>query len=409
MDAERDGRTRAPGGRVRAPGARHGTATGGRVTDGASAGGPAEERPTENGPTENGAAAGGGWAGWREAAERALYGGASASDGPGTDTGGFFLREAPAAHFRTAVHASPLFATAVAELLLRLDEALGRPPVLDLVDVGAGRGELLAGVLAALPPRVADRVRPCAVERAARPAGLPDRVAWSAAPPAGITGLLFANEWLDNVPLDVVESDGTGQLRHVLVRADGRERRGGPVGGEDAAWLRRWWPSCGSPGERAEIGLTRDAAWAGAVATVRRGLAVAVDYSHARTTRPPLGSLTGYRDGRQVAPVPDGGCDLTAHVAMDACAAAGAAVPGAGAPLLLTQRTALRRLGTDGRRPPLELARTDPAGYLRALARAGEAAELTDPAGFGGFEWLVQPVGVPSPLAAGPTGETDPA
>ncbi|WP_245175287.1 SAM-dependent methyltransferase, partial [Streptomyces bohaiensis] len=360
-------------------------------------------------PGDTAAASGdrGGWSGWRAAAERALYGAppsfaAPGGPGPGGGSAGFFLREAPAAHFRTAVHASPLFAAAVAVLLVRTDEALGHPPVLDLVDVGAGRGELLTGVLAALPERVAARVRPCAVERAARPAGLPDRVAWSTDPPPGTTGLLFANEWLDNVPLDVAENDDTGRPRHVLVRPDGRERHGEPVTGEDAAWLRRWWPTSSAPGERAEIGRTRDAAWAGAVRALRRGVAVAVDYGHTRDARPPLGSLTGYRDGRQVAPVPDGGCDLTAHVALDACAAAGAAVPGAGAPQLLTQRTALHRLGTDGRRPPLELARTDPAAYLRALARSGEAAELTDPRGFGGFTWLVQPVAVPSPLAAEP-------
>jgi hypothetical protein len=49
------------------------------------------------------------------------------------------------------VHASPLFAGAVAGLLCRVDEALGRPATLDFVDMAAGRGELAAGVLAALP------------------------------------------------------------------------------------------------------------------------------------------------------------------------------------------------------------------------------------------------------------------
>jgi SAM-dependent MidA family methyltransferase len=146
------------------------------------------------------------------------------------------------------------------------------------------------------------------------------------------------------------------------------------------------------PGGRAEIGLTRDAAWAQAVTAVRRGLAVAVDYGHLRADRPPLGTLTGFRSGRQVPPVPDGSRDLTAHVAVDAVAAAGAAV--AGLPYaLVSQRTALRQLGVDGRRPPLALAGTDPSGYLRALAAASAAAELTDPAGLGGHWWLLQPVG----------------
>jgi hypothetical protein len=69
---------------------------------------------------------------------------------------------------------------------------------------------------------------------------------------------------------------------------------------------------------------------------------------------------------------------------MDACAGPGA--------VLRTQREALGALGVTGARPPLALASTDPAGYVRALARAGEAAELTDPSGLGGFLWLEQPV-----------------
>ncbi|GDY64763.1 hypothetical protein SAV14893_041560 [Streptomyces avermitilis] len=84
---------------------------------------------------------GGEWRGWREAAQEALYGPA-----------GFYRRpEGPAGHFRTSVHASPLFAGAVARLLRDLDEALGRPSELAFVDMAAGRGELVTGVLAALP------------------------------------------------------------------------------------------------------------------------------------------------------------------------------------------------------------------------------------------------------------------
>ncbi|MFJ2606767.1 SAM-dependent methyltransferase [Streptomyces sp. NPDC087425] len=369
------------------------------------------------------------WQGWREAAEGALYG-----------PGGFYHRpEGPAGHFRTSVHASPLFAGAVARLLCRVDEALGRPPVLDFVDMAAGRGELTVGVLAALPAEVAARTRAHAVERAARPEGLDPRIRWLPAPPPGITGLLFANEWLDNVPVDIAETDASGVVRHVLVRRDGVERLGEPVTGADAAWLARWWPLAAGEGLRAEIGAPRDAAWAAAVGTVERGLAVAVDYAHARDTRPPFGTLTGFRNGRETPPVPDGTCDLTTHVALDACAAAGvirsgratgARAPGAdrpqgpaadpsdsapphttdlaparlapaGAPRLLPQRTALRAFGIDGARPSLALASTHPAAYLRALASAGEAAELTAAGGLGDFGWLLQPIGIPdSPIDA---------
>ena len=97
-------------------------------------------------------------------------------------------------------------------------------------------------------------------------------------------------------------------------------------------------------------------------------------------------------------PIPDGSRDITAHVALDACAAAGATA-GATQTVLTTQRAALRALGLTGRRPPLSLADRDPAGYLAALRRAAGEAELTDPAGLGGFGWLVQAVGIPLPGA----------
>ena len=91
---------------------------------------------------------------WREAMAAALYG-----------PEGFYVRPGPgpAAHFRTSAHASPQFAEAVLRLLVRVDQALGRPDPLDLVDVGAGRGELLAALLAAAPPELAARLRPTAV------------------------------------------------------------------------------------------------------------------------------------------------------------------------------------------------------------------------------------------------------
>ncbi|ARF79786.1 SAM-dependent methyltransferase [Kitasatospora aureofaciens] len=320
------------------------------------------------------------WMRWAPAMERALY----------DPDGGFYRRpEGPAGHFRTSVHASPRFARAVARLLLEVDEALGRPEELALVDIGAGRGELLTGVLAELPREVLARLRPYGVELARRPDGLPSTALWTAEPPRGVTGLLFANEWLDNVPLDVGEVDGDGVLRYREVdTATGEERLGEPVSAADAAWAERWWPVA-EPGEVVEFGGPRDAAWARAVAGLERGLAVAVDYGHTAGRRPPCGTFTGFRDGREVPPVPDGSCDVTAHVALDAIA-----VPGLHS-LWTTQREALRALGVSGGRPPLTLASTDPAAYLRALGGAGEGAELTDPAGLGGFGWVLQAVRMP--------------
>ncbi|WP_084958779.1 SAM-dependent methyltransferase [Thermoactinospora rubra] len=319
------------------------------------------------------------WLGWRAAMERALYG-----------EEGFYLRERPSSHFRTSVSASPVFAEAVLALLRRVDEELGRPASLDLVDVGAGEGTLLRRVLEEADPGLRARLRVTAVELSKPPPGLPEEIAWRQAVPDGVTGLVVANEWLDNVPLDVAELAPDGPRLVLVDPATGDEKLGDPVSGADLEWLERWWP-LSRVGARAEIGRTRDEAWAGVVGRLTRGTAVAVDYAHAVDNRPPCGTLTGYRDGQVVAAIPDGTCDITAHVALDACAAAGESA-GAISTELSTQRDVLRSLGITGTRPPVEAALDDPRGYLRALARASEEAELVDPAGLGGFGWLTQKV-----------------
>ncbi|MEV2241849.1 SAM-dependent methyltransferase [Micromonospora sp. NPDC049891] len=387
---------------------------------------------------------------WRDAMRRALYG-----------PSGFFVSGAgPAAHFRTSVHTSPIFTAALLRLIHQLDAALGFPDRFDVVDVGAGGGELLnalsvgvsgeparsgrSGLIAAragspetltttaavgttpggvssgsvdsspsAPVPLALRVRLTAVELAPRPADLPDQITWTNEIPGEITGLLLATEWLDNVPLDLATHTDHGWHYLLVDPTTGTETTGEQISPADLDWLATWWPSPTdqTPGTRArtgptptgdtlptwraEIGRTRDEAWAHAVGHVDRGLALAVDYGHLRAERPVDGTLTGYRGGRQVPPVPDGSCDVTAHVAIDSVASAGERVARC-AYVLTSQREALRALGADGGRPPLSLASSDPAGYLRALATASAAAELTDPAGLGGHLWLWQPVGLPA-------------
>lgn len=262
---------------------------------------------------------------------------------------GFYRRERPAAHFRTSVHASPLFAQAVA----RLAQSVGASQV---VDLAAGEGEL---------------------GRVLRPLGLDViDIELDDVLPAELPGLVIANEWLDNVPCEVVELDPAGDLRYVL--AD--QSLGEVVDGKDLAWLEEWWPLT-EPGDRAEVGLPRDEAWAGVVERLADGLAVAIDYGHLRAGRPPYGTLTGFRNGRECEVALDGSCDVTAHVALDSLTAA---VSGQ----LTTQREALRALGLSAERPSQELARSEPLRYLAELSSAGEAAELLNPSGLGSFGWV---------------------
>ncbi|MFI9012248.1 SAM-dependent methyltransferase [Actinosynnema sp. NPDC053489] len=333
---------------------------------------------------------------WREA----LYG-----------PSGFFTRgEVPADHFRTAPLIGPELAEALLLLLDRVDFALGRPARLDFVDVGAGGGELAGAVRSSASGPLAARLVVTAVD--VGPARSVPGVRWRRDLPSSVCGLLVGHEWLDAVPCPAV----TGPFTH--------------------PWLDRWWPV--RDGERAEVGEPRDAAWADAVSRVARGAALAVDYGHLREDRVAGryagGTFAAYRGGRRVEPVFDGSCDLTAHVALDACAEAAG-----GEWVLVSQRDALGALGLAGTAPPpplagaavahAPLAEPDPAtgsgtsiepaglgtaagpgegtgvdgrgrvaaglAWLAAAERASRVAELRDPGGLGAFGWLLHGVGVP--------------
>lgn len=290
---------------------------------------------------------------WRDAWHDALYG----SDG-------FFLRSRPVDHFRTSVTSSEVFAAAIA----RLAREAGLEAV---VDLGAGGGELL-GRLHDIDPAL----RLTGIELAPRP-DLPGSIAWTDHLPPSVEGLLIAHEWLDNIPCEVVEVDDDEVVRLVEVEpGTGVEHLGDPV---ESAWLDRWWPLT-ETGTRAEIGESRDEAWADAVARVR-GVALTVDYGHTRESRPPFGSLASYANGQEVDVLPDGSRDVTAHVAVDSVAErVGATID--------RQRDILDRLGVDGTRPHLDLATSDPRAYAAALARASESAELRARGGWGDFWWL---------------------
>jgi SAM-dependent MidA family methyltransferase len=318
---------------------------------------------------------------WRVAWTEALYG-----------ERGFYRRtEGPRGHFETSANA----AGGVTELLAEALAGLARRHGCDaVVDVGAGRGELLTAMAAHSGELMqSGELSLTGVDVVGRPAGLPDAVRWLESPggdvlPAELDGLattlVIAHEWLDVVPCDVLERDDQGRLRLVEVDDSGQERLGPPASAGQEEWCARWWPG----GSRVEVGLARDAAWAGLVSRVSSGVVVAVDYGHERRSRPPRGSLAAHRSGHAVPPVPDGSCDVTAEVAWDSLVAA-AHDPRHPEPELVSQRTALSGLGVDAARPVVG---ADTAAYLRGLQRSGAAATLLDPGGLGGLTWLIRPV-----------------
>ncbi|AKU18046.1 SAM-dependent methyltransferase [Luteipulveratus mongoliensis] len=313
---------------------------------------------------------------WESAWQRALYG-----------PHGFYRQDAgPAAHFATSAQGVPgvgsLLARAVSLLARRYD-------VTHVVEVGAGRGELLSSLHAVDPD-----LQLHGLDVVERPAVLPADIAWTVSPggralpdtPADLTDVLvIAHEWLDVVPMVVAEVGENGSLREVDVDADGNETLGSLVEDADLQWCQRYWPTLGDEtiGRRVEVGRTRDGAWDDLCSRVRRGVVIGVDYGHREGDRPAYGTLTGYRDGGQVRPVPDGRCDITAHVAVDSLATS----------WTTTQRELFAELGLVAAPPAHALASSDPVAYLMALAERSAALAATASPGLGDFWWFAREIG----------------
>ncbi|MBA2695270.1 MAG: SAM-dependent methyltransferase [Ornithinimicrobium sp.] len=312
---------------------------------------------------------------WDRAWQQALYG----------KTGFYRRPEGPGGHFATSAQGIPQGTEMLAQVVVGLARRHGLQHV---VDVGAGRGELAAEVARQEP-----HLRVTAVDVVPRPGSLPAEVAWQVSPggsalPAGLAGLtgslVLAHEWLDVVPCPVVQRDQHGVWRVVAVGRSGNERLTHEPDEEQQHWLHRWSTDHVL---RAEIGTPRDRAWTDLCSRVDQGLVVAVDYGHTAGGRPTEGTLTAYRQGRQVRPVPDGSCDLTAHVAVDSLAAG---TPGS---RLRRQGDLLDDVLGPADAVPHGLARTEPTAYLHRLAQQAARRVLSAPGGLGDFWWVQLPRG----------------
>ena len=251
----------------------------------------------------------------------------------------FWSSEQPSAHFTTS--AGSLVAERIASIVQEVDVRLGHPETLHVIDIGCGDGTLLALVRDACAD-LSPRVRWTGVDmRRFEVAGVESLAAEApcALPVGDVRGLVMAHEWLDEIPCDIVERDGDGIDRLMLVDRQGTESLGPPLEDDQAcaeygvdaaharAWLAHWWPLV-EPGDRAEVGIARDQAWQWITGLLAEGTALATDYGHMhdeRRERDRHGTLAAYASGRLVRPAPDGAANLTAHVAFDACMAA---VPG---------------------------------------------------------------------------------
>lgn len=252
----------------------------------------------------------------------------------------FYRQQEPGRHFTTDAMDGSSLSLVLPRLRQVLDDC---PGPITVVDVGAGDGGLLRGLHAALRERPdAERTRLVGIDLRGRPQALDPGIEWRSGDARStelepFDGLLIAHEFLDDLPCPWIECDADGNPRVVLVDDHGETQLGPALadrahcrrlGVEAAAiedWIQAWWP-IRRPFARCEPGLDRDRAWARLTKAVRTGQAIAIDYGHVRQQRAAGtwdgGTITGYRTGRVVSPIPDGSCNITAHVSMDAIAAA---------------------------------------------------------------------------------------
>lgn len=273
--------------------------------------------------------------------------------------------------FLTSPEVGPLFGAVLARALDAWWNELGQPDPYTVVEAGAGPGTLVRSILAA-SPRCIGVLRYVAVEvspslRARHPEGVISR---DALPTGPLTGVVLANELLDNLPFDLRDAAD----REVLVDGD------------------RFTSEPAYAVQTAAAEFVRMA-----IDSLERGRVVAFDYTTttAEMRRRPytewLRTYRGHERGGH--PLDDPGHhDITADVALDQLPPPAARS---------TQADFLRRHGIDelvdeGRRVWRERAPSPDLAALTMRSRVREAEALCDTAGLGAFdvlEWIVVPRG----------------
>jgi len=203
--------------------------------------------------------------------------------------------------YYTAEQLQPVFGILAARLVRGLEQRLGCPPGFTVVELGAGRREMAEAFSGwrYVPVEVGE------------------------APPEGLTGVVFANEFFDALPVDEAVRRG-GQWR--LMRVDWRAERfvwveGEAATGAAAEFLERFVP-LEEEGCRAEVHLEALRRLEEIGRILSRGFLLAIDYGYTRREALRLreGTLMSYRRHRATEEVLEepGERDITAHVPFSA-------------------------------------------------------------------------------------------
>jgi SAM-dependent MidA family methyltransferase len=125
--------------------------------------------------------------------------------------------------FITSPEVGPLFGTVIARALDTWWKELGSPSRFDVVECGAGPGTLARSILAAQPQCLGAMryfsVEISASQRALHPQGVESR---ENMPDGPITGVILANELLDNLPFRLFVFDGSWMEAFVSQTAGGQ-------------------------------------------------------------------------------------------------------------------------------------------------------------------------------------------
>jgi len=202
-----------------------------------------------------------------------------------------------AGDFYTSINVHRIFGRLIAREIIRMWEAMAAPAHFDIVEAGAGNGELCRDILdaiAGINPALYETLTYRLIE--AEPsleviqrdllACHGAKAAWSA--PADLaegrlsfSGCLLSNELIDSFPVHIVEMTGGG-LREVYVTAGGdefAETLGIPSTPELEERLRRLGIEL-LPGQRAEISLEAPLWLASVARAIVRGFVMTIDYGY---------------------------------------------------------------------------------------------------------------------------------